>query len=31
MALVTAMADRNYRDAEIIVVALAKEQEGANG
>jgi hypothetical protein len=25
MALVTAMADRNYRDAEVIVTALAKE------
>jgi len=25
MALVTAMADRNYKDAEIIVAALAKE------
>jgi len=25
MALATALADRNYRDAEIIVAALAKE------
>ena len=25
MVLATAMADRNYKDAEIIVVALAKE------
>jgi hypothetical protein len=25
MALVTAMVDHNYRDAEVIVAALAKE------
>jgi hypothetical protein len=25
MALATAMADQNYRDAEIIVAALARE------
>ena len=27
MALVTAMADKNYRDAEVIVAALAREHD----